>query len=170
MRTPQHPPHPTTNRQQVIFASKTKNKGKLDSHCWYFDALAYLIQPEYCVLFDAGTRPLPSALKFTCQHFQRYPNVGALTGELRVERPYRTFLASVQFCEWKVSHLLQKPIESVCGFLTVLPGAFSAFRWLAVEGEPLRRYFYGLYSQARAQPRPPFFSCLLCQPKQKAAN
>jgi cellulose synthase/poly-beta-1,6-N-acetylglucosamine synthase-like glycosyltransferase len=143
---PNHPPrHP---HQQVIFASKTKNKGKLDSHCWYFDALAYLIQPEYCVLFDAGTRPLPSALKFTCQHFQRYPSVGALTGELRVERPYRTFLASVQFCEWKVSHLLQKPIESICGFLTVLPGAFSAFRWLAVEGEPLRRYFYGLYSQA----------------------
>ena len=59
--------------------------------------------------------------------------VGALTGELRVERPYRTFLTAVQFCEWKVSHLLQKPIESVCGFLTVLPGAFSAFRWMAVE-------------------------------------
>ena len=39
----------------------------------------------------------------------------------------------MQFCEWKVSHLLQKPIESLCGFLTVLPGAFSAFRWLAVE-------------------------------------
>ena len=133
---------------QVIFGTKTANKGKLDSHCWYFDALSYLIQPEYCVLFDAGTRPMPSALKVVCTHFQRYPNVGALTGELRVERPYRTFLASVQFCEWKVSHLLQKPIESVCGFLTVLPGAFSAFRWLAVDGEPLRRYFYGLYSQA----------------------
>jgi chitin synthase len=133
---------------QVIFGTKTANKGKLDSHCWYFDAISYLIQPEYCVLFDAGTRPMPSALKVVCTHFQRYPNVGALTGELRVERPYRTYLASVQFCEWKVSHLLQKPIESVCGFLTVLPGAFSAFRWLAVDGEPLRRYFYGLYSQA----------------------
>jgi cellulose synthase/poly-beta-1,6-N-acetylglucosamine synthase-like glycosyltransferase len=109
--------------------------------------------------------------------------------------------------------LLNKPIESICGYLTVLPGAFSAFRWAAVEvsglsglvplllllpgpaaslllpgqggrkgwssgfpaarpgslltlqrsaplhaaapkrlslllqGEPLRRYFYGLYSQ-----------------------
>lgn len=46
-----------------------------------------------------------------------------------------------------MSHFLQKPIESLCGFLTVLPGAFSAFRWAAIEGEPLRRYFYGLYSQ-----------------------
>ena len=35
-------------------------------------------------------------------HFQRYPSVGALTGELTVHRPYRTFLTAVQFCEWKV--------------------------------------------------------------------
>ena len=81
----------------------------------------------------AGTKPLPAALKSVATHFQRYPNVGALTGELTVQRPYRTFLTSVQFCEWKVSHLLQKPIESICGFLTVLPGAFCAFRWAAVE-------------------------------------
>ncbi|PRW61415.1 chitin synthase 1 [Chlorella sorokiniana] len=133
---------------QIMFATKGKNKGKLDSHCWYFDAFCYLLQPEFCVLFDAGTKPLPSALKSVATHFQRYPSVGALTGELTVQRPYRTFLTAVQFCEWKVSHLLQKPIESVCGFLTVLPGAFCAFRWAAVEGEPLRRYFYGLYSQA----------------------
>ena len=33
----------------------------------------------------------------------------------------------------QVSHLLNKPIESICGYLTVLPGAFSAFRWAAVE-------------------------------------
>lgn len=170
---------------QIMFATKGKNKGKLDSHCWYFDAFCYLLQPEFCVLFDAGgcpgggpawqvgmarqptarcsawwhqpcgqllplllwtsrsspplcachtgTKPLPSALKSVATHFQRYPSVGALTGELTVQRPYRTFLTAVQFCEWKVSHLLQKPIESVCGFLTVLPGAFCAFRWAAVE-------------------------------------
>ena len=134
---------------------------------------------------------MPNALRYVCDHFQRYPGVGALTGELKVQRPYRTYLTAVQFCEWKVSHLLQKPVESVCGFLTVLPGAFCAFRWTAVEvrarrrrssarppqpppaprptrartcthaltrhspspaplaqGEPLRKYFYGLYSQA----------------------
>ena len=44
--------------KQVIFATKVKNKGKLDSHCWYFDGLAYLLQPEYCILFDAGERAL----------------------------------------------------------------------------------------------------------------
>ncbi|KDD74358.1 chitin synthase, partial [Helicosporidium sp. ATCC 50920] len=133
---------------QVLFASKATNRGKLDSHCWFFDGFAHLLQPEYCVLFDAGTRPLPMALRNCYAHFRNNPWCGALTGELRVERPYRNFLTSVQYMEWKVAHFLSKPIESVCGYMTVLPGAFSAFRWSAVEGEPLRRYFYGLYSQA----------------------
>lgn len=133
---------------QVMLATKTGNRGKLDSHCWFFDGFAYLLQPEICVLFDAGTRPQPFALRNTYAHFKRNPWCGGLTGELRVERPYRNFLTSVQYMEWKVAHLLSKPVESLCGYLTVLPGAFSAFRWAAVEGEPLRRYFYGLYSQA----------------------
>lgn len=133
---------------QIVFATKNGNRGKLDSHCWFFDGFAHLLQPEYCVLFDAGTKPMPMALRNCYAHFKNNPWCGALTGELRVERPYRNFLTSVQYMEWKVAHFLSKPIESVCGYMTVLPGAFSAFRWSAVEGEPLRRYFYGLYSQA----------------------
>ena len=39
---------------QIMMASKTTNRGKLDSHCWFFDGFAYLLQPDYCVLFDAG--------------------------------------------------------------------------------------------------------------------
>jgi chitin synthase len=39
---------------QIMYATKTTNRGKLDSHCWFFDGFAYLLQPDYCVLFDAG--------------------------------------------------------------------------------------------------------------------
>ena len=39
---------------QIVFAQKSTNRGKLDSHCWFFDGFAYLLQPEICVLFDAG--------------------------------------------------------------------------------------------------------------------
>ena len=41
---------------QVMYATKAVNRGKLDSHCWFFDGFAYLLQPEICVLFDAGER------------------------------------------------------------------------------------------------------------------
>ena len=51
----------------------------------------------------AGTKPMPFALRNTYAHFKRNPWCGGLTGELRVERPYRNFLTSVQYMEWKVS-------------------------------------------------------------------
>lgn len=103
-------------------------------------------KPVLCV--QIGTYPRPSALPELYMHFERDPGCGAATGELTVERPFRNFLTAVQFCEWKTAHLLNKPIESLCGYLTVLPGAFSAFRWKAVEGDPLRAYFMGLYAQS----------------------
>ena len=45
---------------------------------------------------------MPFALRNIYAHFKRNPYCGGLTGELRVERPYRNFLTSVQYMEWKV--------------------------------------------------------------------
>ncbi len=95
-----------------MFATKAKNRGKLDSHCWFFDAFSQAIQPEYCMLFDAGTRPRPFALRNIYAYFQRYPNVGAVTGELTVERP----VCCVQTSPFHPKHTTpqsQKPTPTV---------------------------------------------------------
>ena len=36
---------------------------------------------------------------------------------------------------------MQRSLDSVFGFIPVLPGAFSAYRWIAIRGEPLVEYF-----------------------------
>jgi chitin synthase len=55
---------------------------------------------------------------------------------------------ATQNFEYKMSNILDKPLESAFGFITVLPGAFSAYRYVALQNDktgngPLEKYFAG---------------------------
>lgn len=48
-----------------------------------------------------------------------------------------------QYVEYKLSHYLDKATETFFGFVSVLPGAFSTFRWEAIKGRPLDEFLKG---------------------------
>lgn len=54
-----------------------------------------------------------------------------------------TVIHNAQYVEYKVSHYLDKAVESMTGFVSVLPGAFSTFRWKCIYGEPLDKFLKG---------------------------
>ena len=137
---------------KIISCFKHTNGTKLSSHLWFFEGFCRQFNPEFCVLLDVGTKPSPNGIlkyleAFTTRTLRSdwLHERGCLTSSLRKARRreahnccYSNFVSieKAQEFEYIISHFIDKSFESTLGFLHVLPGAWSGYRYEAlIHGE-----------------------------------
>lgn len=70
------------------------------------------------------------------------PLVAAQNFEYKMSNVRKSSINSVIY-SFPHFQILDKPTESAFGYVSVLPGAFSAYRYKAIQGRPLEQYFHG---------------------------
>ncbi|RCK66003.1 Chitin synthase 2 [Candida viswanathii] len=148
---------------QMLFCLKEKNAKKINSHRWCFQAIGQVLDPKIVVLLDCGTQPSGRSLYELWKEFDRDHRVAGTCGEITTSLKKRQMLTNplvyAQNFEYKILNILDKPTESAFGFISVLPGAFSAYRFVALQNDvngigPLEKYFKGefLHSSGELDP------------------
>lgn len=138
----------------IHFVVKHYNQGKIESHKWFFKGFCHAMQPTFAQIIDCGSIPLWNSISYIIMHMETFSNVGGACGEIecllnekKEDGTAVDFVESVllraQYVEYKVSHYMDKATESLFGFVSVLPGAFSTFRWECIDGAPLEAFLKG---------------------------
>jgi chitin synthase len=128
---------------RFLVCLKRMNRGKLQSHSFFFEVFCRDVQPIYCFQVDSGTTLAPETASELVRCMEESPAVGALAARVMPAVPslQKGFLALWQYADFAWRKAVLWPFEVATGHLSVVPGQASMIRWRALQflaGQPGR--------------------------------
>lgn len=138
----------------LVLARKYHNRGKLDSHSWFFRHICRLITPRYVLQIDSGSVPDAHCLSRLHGYLEAHHNCAAVTARILTPPPTdRQLLLNWQYGDFLWEKITDWPIGQLLGYMEVVPGQCSLIRYATFStpssgaSSPLQRYLRGLHPQ-----------------------
>lgn len=133
---------------RINFCISKNNKGKLNSHKWFFEYFCKKFSPEYVMQVDVGTKLELECIDRIVESFCDENVAGVAACPLPEKSSVsHDILSNWQYQDLLFERLIQWPIESSMDYVSVLPGQLHAFRWRSIyskENSLLPIYFKDL--------------------------
>ncbi|XUY25931.1 hypothetical protein RMR21_009985 [Agrobacterium sp. rho-8.1] len=124
-------------RIRLLLCKKPLNRGKLDSHAWFFKTIAPLADPDFIVQIDAGSIPDDPCMGALLEHMSRHPHcVAAATHILTPSKTDSSLLLNWQHNDFLWSKATDWPIGHALDYIEVVPGQCCMLRWSALRQSP----------------------------------
>lgn len=119
----------------VMVCVKGRNVGKLHSHFLFFRHICAWIRPTFCLQIDTGTVIESNAYAALLARMEDDPEIGALAPCITTAEPdgLSSFITTWQYFDFVLQKALSWPCEAAAGYLSVMPGQFCIFRWVALQ-------------------------------------
>ncbi|KAM0430065.1 hypothetical protein ACHAPT_006071 [Fusarium lateritium] len=151
---------PMSHPVQLMLLLKASNSGKLSSYRWMYNGFATVLDPNVTVHLDVGTKLGQESLYKLWKEFDLEPRLAAACAEITCSLNGNWLnllnpMVAAQNFEYKVGFQLDRSFESATGFLSLLPGACSAYRYMGSNGKPLDDMLLGDPTWTEAHDRDP---------------